>query len=102
MLYRNDLRIRTALDVVKNPGQFSDQPALRATAWRTLCKARGSAFHPDRLPHIIPPKPAGAPAVPQSLAAALAESEPARLARIHAAMRKHRISAHRPTGGDAA
>ncbi len=50
-----------ARDVVLNPVQFADQPALRENAWRTLVEERGGYFAARNLPvmtHAQPGRPA--------------------------------------------
>jgi len=53
--------ISAARDVVLNPAQFADQPALRENAWRTLVEERGGYFAARHLPvmtHAQPGRPA--------------------------------------------
>jgi hypothetical protein len=39
----------TALEVLRNPAAFHDQPAILATSWATLLAERGQTMHLDRI-----------------------------------------------------
>ncbi|WP_299558669.1 hypothetical protein [uncultured Sulfitobacter sp.] len=48
-MYRTPTPEETARDVVTNPNDFADQPAVRATAWAILMEARGKTVDLDRM-----------------------------------------------------
>lgn len=76
--------LKAALDVARNPENYTDIPAATFTAWATLKAARGQELRPDTLPRVI--HATGAPCADL-------------VTRIHA--RRRQIMAA-PTGGDAA